>query len=88
MITDVTDVPHFTFVPDGINSSRRVSFSRRKCNGETGRNPDDYLLPAVRLVSLSCEHICEASSAFLEAAYGHADQHEQQAIEVVQRVRR
>ena len=29
----------------------------------------------------------EASSAFLEAAHAHADQHEQHAIEVVQRLR-
>ena len=29
----------------------------------------------------------QASSAFLEAAYSHADQHEQHAIEVVQRLR-
>ena len=29
----------------------------------------------------------QASSAFLEAAYAHADQHEQHALEVVQRLR-
>ena len=29
----------------------------------------------------------QASSAFLEAAYAHANQHEQHAIEVVQRLR-
>ena len=29
----------------------------------------------------------QASSAFLEAAYAHAEQHEQHAIEVVQRLR-
>ena len=29
----------------------------------------------------------QASTAFLEAAYAHADQHEQHALEVVQRLR-
>ena len=29
----------------------------------------------------------QASSAFLEVAYAHADQHEQHAIEIVQRLR-
>ena len=43
---------------------------------------------------LPCEWSVEAvntslheSSAFLEAAYAHADQHEQHALEVVQRLR-
>ena len=46
-----------------------------------------YLLRPVRMVGRSGQHICRVLSAFLETAYAHVDQHEQHALEVVQRLR-
>ena len=41
----------------------------------------------MRLVSRDGGYPGQVASAFLEAAYSHADEHEQHALEVVQRLR-
>ena len=76
----------FAFAPDGINSQPE--------NPRRGGAMSRPVETQMTISCFQCEWSVEAvntsvqeSSAFLEAAYAHADQHEQHALEVVQRLR-